>query len=375
MSDSLSTHDDVGTREKKWDFNSTIALAFIVFWGGVYFIIPYQIAKPKLFLGRSLMGLEPTLFPTISVILIVCLSLYYRFISRFKRFSPQLTAFMALFILVFIWGYNWVVMKIAVQYAAPFDYAALRLVLSGICLLFMLFLFKKPIWPHEIWATFLSGTLQLSAFYGFSTWAVVNGAAGKTAILVYGMPFWVILLAWPTLGERLKRFQWLSVAMALAGLLFILMPFNINEALLSKGLALLAGISWAVGIIISKRLQQKTKLDLLSYTTWQMLFGSIPLVLIALFTPSPAIDWSFPFVAAMLYSIVPGNVMAWLLWFYALNRLTAGSAGLGTLAIPIVGVLAAWMQLGEQPTGLEAVGMVLVVCALGINTFHALKSN
>ena len=291
-----------------------------------------------------------------------------------KRFTPQIKAFMALFLLVFIWGYNWVVMKIAVQYAAPFDYAALRLVLSGACLLFLLFLYRKLKWPREIGGTILSGTLQLGAFYGFSTWAVVNGGAGKTAILVYGMPFWVILLAWLILGERLKRFQWLSIAMALAGLLFILMPFNINEALLSKGLALLAGISWAVGIIISKRLQQKTKLDLLSYTAWQMLFGSIPLILIALLTPSPAIDWSFPFVAVMFYSVVPGNVIAWLLWFYALNRLTAGSAGLATLAIPIIGVLAAWVQLGEKPTEVEAVGMSLVVCALVINTIYALKS-
>jgi len=82
VSDSLCTADDIGTQKKKWNFNTTIALLFIVFWGGVYFIIPYQIAKPKLFLGRSLMGLEPTLFPTISVILIICLSLWYLFISK-----------------------------------------------------------------------------------------------------------------------------------------------------------------------------------------------------------------------------------------------------------------------------------------------------
>ena len=82
MSDSLPTVDDAVTPKKKWNFNTTIALAFIVFWGGVYFIIPHQIAKPKLFLGRSLMGLEPTLFPTISVVLIICLSLWYLFISR-----------------------------------------------------------------------------------------------------------------------------------------------------------------------------------------------------------------------------------------------------------------------------------------------------
>lgn len=81
MSDSLCTNADADTK-KKWNFNTTIALLLIVFWGGVYFLIPYQIAKPRLFLGRSLMGLEPTLFPTISIVLIICLSFWYLFVSK-----------------------------------------------------------------------------------------------------------------------------------------------------------------------------------------------------------------------------------------------------------------------------------------------------
>jgi drug/metabolite transporter (DMT)-like permease len=291
-----------------------------------------------------------------------------------KNLTPQIKAVLALSVLVFLWGYNWVVMKVGVMYASPFDYSALRLFLGGICLLLVLIGLRKPIFPKEIYGTFSSGALQLGGFYGLSTWAVVNGGAGKTAVLNYAMPFWVILLAWPVLGERLQKLQWLSVVIALAGLLLILMPFNFNQDLFSKGLALISSISWSVGIIISKRLQQKTTLDLLSYTTWQMLFGCIPLILIAVFVPSPPINWSFPFIAALFYSAIPGNAIAWLLWFYVLNRLSAGSAGLGTLATPVVGVLAACIQLGEQPTVLEATGMALIVCSLGAKTLHALNS-
>lgn len=291
-----------------------------------------------------------------------------------KHLTPQAAATLALVVLVFLWGYSWIAMKVAVQYASPFDYAALRLLLGGICLLLVLIGLRKPILPQEILGTFLSGSLQLGGFYGLSAWAIVNGGAGKTAVLNYAMPFWVILLAWPVLGERLQKWQWVSIFIALAGLLFILMPFDFDEALFSKGLALLSSISWAVGIIISKRLQQKTSLDLLSYTTWQMLFGCIPLIGITLFIPSSPITWSFPFIVALFYSVIPGNAIAWLLWFYALNRLSAGSAGLGTLATPVAGVCAAWVHFGEQPTVLEAAGMVLIVCALAVNTVQALNA-
>ncbi len=287
--------------------------------------------------------------------------------------SSRGKAILALSAIVTIWGYNWVVMKVALRYSSPFDYAALRVSLGGITLFLALLWLRKPLLPREVYGTFLTGLLQTSGFYALSTLALVNGGAGKTAVLNYAMPFWVILLAWFVLGERLRRTQWISVGLAFGGLLFILMPFHYTAGLISKGLALSSGACWAVGIIIAKRLQQRVDLDLLSFTTWQMLFGSIPLILLAFLIPSPPITWSAPFICAMIYSVILGNAVAWLLWFYALSRLPAGTAGVGTLATPVVGVLAAWIQLGERPTFPEIVGILLIIGALALNSAQAMK--
>jgi len=244
--------------------------------------------------------------------------------------------------------------------------------LTGLLVVFILS--RKPLLPRkEVFGIFLTGLLQTGGFYVFSTWALVSGGVGKTVVLNYAMPFWVLLLAWFALGERLGKTQCIGVAIALAGLLFILMPFSFTKGLFSEVLALLSGFSWAAGIVVAKRLQQRTELDLLSFTTWQMLFGSIPLFLCAFLIASPPIRWSVPFVATLAYSGILGGAIAWLLWFYALSRLPAGVASLGTLATPVVGVLTAWIQLGETPTFLEAVGMVLIIGALVVNSIQALK--
>jgi len=290
-----------------------------------------------------------------------------------KQLTSQRLALLALFVLVLIWGYNWVVMKIAVRYAAPLDYAALRVLLGGLSLLLVLAWRRQPVWPKRPVGAFVVGLFQMSGFYGLSTWALVSGGAGKTAVLNYAMPFWVLMLAWLVLGERVRGPQWIAAAGALTGLVCILTPFSLTEGLFSKGLALLSSVSWAGGIIVTKKLQQRSQLDLLSFTTWQMLFGSIPLVLAAVLVPSPPITWSGPFIAALIYSVIPGNAIAWLLWSYALSRLPAGVAGLGTLAAPVIGVLAARMQLGEEPTFPEAIGMSLIIGALVLNTVQALK--
>jgi len=291
-----------------------------------------------------------------------------------SRQSSQKTAILALIVLVLIWGYNWVVVKVALRYSSSSDFAALRILVGLMGLLVVFISSRKPLLPRkEVFGIFLTGVLQTGGFYVFSTWALVSGGVAKTVVLNYAMPFWVLLLAWFALGERLQKTQWMGVAIALAGLLFILMPFRFTKGLFSEVLALLSGFSWAAGIVVAKRLQQRTELDLLSLTTWQMLFGSIPLFLCAFLIPSPPIRWSGPFFATLAYSGIFGGAIAWLLWFYALSRLPAGVASLGTLATPVVGVLTAWIQLGETPTFLEAVGMVLIIGALILNSIQTLK--
>jgi drug/metabolite transporter (DMT)-like permease len=288
--------------------------------------------------------------------------------------SSHKAAILSLIVLVLIWGYNWVVMKVALRYSSSSDFAALRILVGLMGLLVVFISSRKPLLPRkEVFGIILTGLLQTGGFYVFSTWALVSGAVGKTVVLNYAMPFWVLLLAWFALGERLRKRQWVGVASALAGLLFILMPFRFTQGLFSEVLALLSGFSWAAGIVVAKRLQQRTDLDLLSFTTWQMIFGSIPLFLCAFLIPSPPVRWTPTFVATLAYSGILGGAVAWSLWFFALSRLPAGVASFGTLATPVVGVVAAWIQLGEAPTFLEAVGMMLIIGALVLNSIQAMK--
>jgi len=76
--------------------------------------------------------------------------------------------------------------------------------------------------------------------------------------------------------------------------------------------------------------------------------------------------WSGSFIAALAFNIVPALGLALLIWFYVLRTLPAGWAGLGTLATPVVGIAAAWIQLGERPGPGEEAGMFLIVVGLAL---------
>jgi drug/metabolite transporter (DMT)-like permease len=276
-------------------------------------------------------------------------------------------AFLALVALAIIWGYNWVIMKIALQDAPPFDFAALRSFFGAMSLFLVLLIQGKSLKPQAVPETIVFGLLQTTGVIGLIHWALVSGGAGKIAVLNYTMPFWALLFAWIFLKERLHGKQWLSVGFALMGLLLVLLPFSLTSDLFSKGLGILSGICWATSAIFLKRLTQRRSIELISFTAWQMLIGSFPLILIALTVSDRPVQWTSSFIIALLYNILPGSALAWLLWFYALRQLPTGAASLGTLAVPVVGVFAARTQLGEIPSLSESVGIVLILLALLLN--------
>jgi drug/metabolite transporter (DMT)-like permease len=139
-----------------------------------------------------------------------------------------------------------------------------------------------------------------------------------------------------------------------------------SAGLAASLLALAAGALWGVSVIIVKRIPIDGHAELLSLTAWQMLFGFVPLVVVAMLVPERPIEWSTSFIVALTYNAIGGMAVATLLWLYILQRLPATISGLSSLIVPVVGILAAWLQLGERPGAAEGVGMVLILIGLGV---------
>lgn len=288
--------------------------------------------------------------------------------------SPSRSGIAALVLLSLIWGYTWVAMKEAVRFSDPFDFSALR-AMAGALLMFgaMLWL-RKPFRLRAPGRTFAFGLFQTTGFNALAAWALYTGAAGKTAVLVYTLPFWTLLIAWPLLGERLRGLQWPATLLAAAGLLLVLEPWQFGGTVVSKLLALATALSWATSAVLAKKWRNDLEPDLLALTAWQMLMGGVVLTVIALSIPTRTIEWTLYFWLMLLYCTLAGSVAGWLLWLFILRRLPAGIAGLSIMAVPALGVLFARLQLGERPSAAEAAGMVLIGASLALLSWHALRA-
>lgn len=282
------------------------------------------------------------------------------------RSSSNTGPLAAFVVMALIWGYNWVVMKIALQYAGPLAFSAWRCALGVLLLFVVLLALRVPLKPRELGKTIWLGLFQIFAFVALVALALSSGAAGKSAVLAYTMPFWVILFGWPFAEARPRGWQWLALTLAFVGLLLVLELWRSQASLVSSALALAAGAAWAVGTLIFKRIPVHTRDELLSLTAWQMLFGAIPIVLLALFIDERPIEWNAALLVALGFNAVGAMAVATLLWLYILHRLPTTISSLSSLIVPIVGVLAAWVQLGERPSVAEGAGMALILVALGL---------
>ena len=261
-------------------------------------------------------------------------------------------------------GYNWVVMKQGLQYADPWPFTALRCGLGAVALFVVLLVLRRPLRPTQPALTALLGLLQTTGMIGLLMWALESGAAGRVSALVYTMPFWAMMLGWVFLGERVEGLRWLAVLFSLVGLVLVLDTAHLGGSLQSKLLAIGSGISWAASAVVVKRIRARGPTDVINLTAWQMLYGSIPIIVIAVFTTSRPIEWTGAFVAALAYNVIPATAIAWVLWLYVLQVLPTGVAGISTLATPVIGIVAAAAVLGERVTTLEAFGIACILVAL-----------
>lgn len=274
-------------------------------------------------------------------------------------------AFAALAFLALVWGYSWVAIKVATRDASPLAIAALRSALGAAALFAWLAATRRPLRAPPHGPTVVLGLVQTAGFTVAQTVAVSVGGAGKIAVLAYTMPFWLALLAWPFLGERLGRTRWAALALAGVGLSLVVGPLQARSAL-GPALGILAGLIWAASAVWMLRTLFRRGYDLLPVMAWQMVWGTVALAALALVVPShvratPSLVLSLAFLG------IGGNAVGWAVWVFVLARLPATVAGLGSLATPVVGVLAAAAQLGEIPSRSELAGMACIVVALLVN--------
>ena len=264
-----------------------------------------------------------------------------------------------------VWGSNFVVIKVALAHLPPLTLATLRF--TAVFLPAALFL-KRPAasWANLAAYGILIGAGQFGALFIALRADVTPGLA---SLIMQTQVFFTIGLSMVLTGERLKGVQVAALLLAVAGLGVILLHTDGSITGLGLGLLLFAALSWSGGNMVSRA---AGKVDMLSYVVWSSLFAVPPLFALAFVFEGPAAmangihSADLATWAAVVWQAVGNAMFGYGVWGWMLARYPAATVAPLALLIPVFGMTASALLLGEPMQDWKLLAAVLVMSGLAL---------
>lgn len=293
--------------------------------------------------------------------------------------TPRSTGLAAL--VAVIWGLCFVLIQASLPSPAPLLLAALRALIGGGVLAAWVALRRSPPAARQPRATpsdrasrrsgypsmpllialaLANGALALGAMY----LAAGQAEAAVASILGGGQPLVLAAAGWAFFGERASRRSVAGLAVAMVGIVLVATASSGATSPDGVALALLATAAPAAGTVLMRRLAPTV--DLFVTTSAQFLLGgAILLAASAVLEPWGSLSWSPAMLAGLLVLGVLGTGLAYVAWFWLLDRVSMVRLGAALFLVPVTGIVAA-IVTGERPGAVELAGIAAVLVGIGI---------
>jgi drug/metabolite transporter (DMT)-like permease len=293
-------------------------------------------------------------------------------VSVRRRVSTRRLGAMFLATVVLAWGLTWPVNKVILATVPPVWAVALRTIVGGVAL-FVLAAAQRRLRlpPRDDLPVLVSiALLHMIGFGVLSSVGLQTVPTGRSVVLAYTTPLWVVPGAALFLGERLTPRRTVAVVLGLTGLVVLFNPLAFDwtqrGAVLGNLAILAAALLWAASILhIRGHRWRSTPFDLLPWETLLAAAVLTPLAYVIAGRPTFTLDASL--AGMLLYAGVPGTALAYWAAAMASRYLPAITTSLGLLATPVVSIAVAAVWLQELPTAdvLAAMGLILSGIAIG----------
>jgi drug/metabolite transporter (DMT)-like permease len=282
--------------------------------------------------------------------------------------NPRILAYLALAAICLIWGTTYLAIKLAIRDFPPFMLVGLRQTLGGLLLLLFAWMTGKANLPGKTYLgkQAIMGLLTITGGNGFITWGLQYVSSGLSAVIGSLTPVVVVLisLVWKG-GERVSARTLIGVLIGFAGLGIIFrdgwQDFLNPQYRWGIAAAFASCFTWSLGTVMAKRYNEPGVSPVFN-AGLQVFIGGL-----AGFALHPFVDagqTAHPTPTgwiALVYLTFIGSALAFSLYMFALQHLSATVSSLYTYINPVIASLMGWLWLGESVSPAAALGIGVTI--------------
>jgi len=276
--------------------------------------------------------------------------------------------FILAILVVAVWGFNFVVIKIGLHEVPPLLLCAIRFFLTSIPAIFF---FKRPAIPVRI--LILYGLTMFALQFGFLFAGIYAGVTpGLAALIVQIQVFSTVILAALFLGEKINQWQILGMLVAFAGICWVGVKLGGTVSLLGFIFLIAAGTAWGVGNLIAKKIRS---VNMFALVIWGNFVAFPPTFISAfLFEDQATMLASLQHlnlltIAAILYLVYFSTMFGYGVWCWLLKHHPVATVAPYALLVPVLGLTSSAIVLGEPLQSWKLFAGMLVISGLCINFF------
>jgi O-acetylserine/cysteine efflux transporter len=269
-------------------------------------------------------------------------------------------------LVVAIWGFNFVVIKVGLKEIPPILLCALRFFLAAFPAVFFI---KRPAVPFRSVMAF--GLVMFASQFALLFSGMYAGTTASMASLVLQVHvFFTVALAVVFLAEQPSVWQIIGALTAFSGI--GLVAAHTGGEISALGLILIgaAAASWGIGNLIAKKLG---KVDMLAMVVWGSLVAWPPLLLLSYLLEQGS--WSlegmahlsWPTIGAVGYIVYLSTLLGFAVWSWLLSHYPAATVAPFTLLVPVFGFTSSALALGEPLYPWKLAAAILIIAGLCIN--------
>ena len=267
--------------------------------------------------------------------------------------------------LVLIWGLCWPIYKVALAYTPPLLFAGMRTFFGGLLVTLVILKQWKKIKWRENWMIYcISAFFNTFLFYGLQSIGLLFMPGGLFAVLVYFQPVLIGLFGWMWLGERMNSVKMGGLLIGFLGVAAVSANSVTGDiSLIGVVMALLTGISWALGVVYVKKVGNKV--DSLWLVAMQCVIGGFFLMVLGIgLEEMSSIVWNGPFLFGLAFGSILGVPAAFLIYYKLVNQGEASKVASTTFLVPLLSVLIGTVFLGEPFSYSLCLGLFLIVFSI-----------